>query len=352
MRIGIVNDSAIARESLRRAVASVPEHQVAWLAVDGAQAVELAAVDRPDLILMDLIMPGLDGVEATRRIMTRWPCPIVIVTATISGHMGRVYEAMSLGAIDAVDTPGLGPAGDLAGASALLEKIRMVHKLVGRPERVELAPLPPARPEWSPRPACPLVALGASTGGPAALATVLSGLPARFEAAVVVIQHVDAAFAPGLARWLGEQSGRRVDLVQDGQIPEAGRVLLAATDDHLVVDDRLALRYTVEPSELHYRPSVDVFFASAAALWPEPGAAALLTGMGRDGASGLLALRRAGWATIAQDEASSVIWGMPRAAVELGSATRVVPLAEVATAIVEGVRDRTRRNSGAGTPRP
>ena len=156
MRIGIVNDLRLAREALRRAVDSEPRHRVAWTASDGAEAVERNREDRPDLILMDLIMPVVDGVEATRRIMNVCPCPIVVVTSSVSGHMGRVYEAMGLGALDAVDTPELGPTGDLAGAKVLLDKIQTVAKLIGRGPKVVLphpdeVPIPSkvgASPSW------------------------------------------------------------------------------------------------------------------------------------------------------------------------------------------------------------
>ncbi|MHC5544399.1 response regulator, partial [Singulisphaera rosea] len=133
MRIGIANDVAMAREALRRVVQSVPENQVAWLAKDGDEAVAFARKDRPDVILMDLIMPRTDGAEATRRIMAESPCAILVVTASVSDHIHKVYEAMGHGALDAVDTPALGPSGKVAGASPLLEKIRTVAKLIGKP---------------------------------------------------------------------------------------------------------------------------------------------------------------------------------------------------------------------------
>jgi two-component system response regulator WspF len=136
-------------------------------------------------------------------------------------------------------------------------------------------------------------------------------------------------------------------LVEPGDKPLPGQTWLAATNDHVILDELLRFRYVAEPLQVHYRPSVDVFFRSVAERWPEPGVAALLTGMGRDGAAGLLALRRAGWLTIAQDEASSVIWGMPGAAVQLGAAERVLPLSEIARAITERVRDRSHRLPGA-----
>jgi two-component system response regulator WspF len=343
MRIGIVNDSLIARVALQKAVSSVPAHQVAWLARDGAEAIEKALEDRPDLILMDLIMPGVDGVEATRRIMAGSPCPIVIVTSSVSGHMGRVYEAMGLGAIDAVDTPELGPSGELDGARFLLAKIETVAKLVGRAPRVApfhepvdflLNPHPRAEVE----PWWPLVLIGSSTGGPAALAEILAAMPETPDSTTVIIQHVDTTFAPGLAGWLADRTGHRVELIEAGVKPLPGKVLLASTNDHVILDESRRFRYEAEPADMHYRPSVDVFFRSVAERWPEPGVAALLTGMGRDGAAGLLALRRKGWLTIAQDEASSVIWGMPGAAVQLGAATLVLPPLEIARAITERLR--------------
>lgn len=347
MKIAIVNDVPLAREALRRAVATVPGHDVAWMARDGAEAIEKARADRPDLILMDLIMPGVDGVEATRRIMAESPCPILVVTATVSGNMGRVYEAMGLGALDAVDTPSFDHRDGMLGTSPLLEKIATISRLIGRPSRMAVPPPPPSPFEDEGRPRWPLVAIGASTGGPNALGEILSGLPSPFPASVAIVQHVDQSFAPGLARWLAEKTGRPVELIEPGQRPEPGRTYLAGTNDHVVLDDSLRFRYVSEPKTLYYRPSVDVFFASLAGRWPARGVAALLTGMGRDGASGLKSLRDAGWRTIAQDESSCIVYGMPRAAVEVGAAERVLPLGEVARAIADGLDFPKIRDHGA-----
>jgi two-component system, chemotaxis family, response regulator WspF len=326
LRIGIVNDILLAREALRRVVSAMPGHQVAWTARDGAEAVAMAGRDRPDLILMDLFMPRMDGAEATRRIMAECPCPIVVVTATVSGHLNKVYEAMGNGALDAADTPALGPRGELTGADALREKIQTIGKLIGPDPHLAFGmPAMPAR--------YPMVLLGASTGGPNALAEVLGGLPVNSDACVLIVQHVDQAFAPGLAQWLGERTGHPVELAVEGDRPGPGRRLLAATNDHMVLSADRRLGYVAEPRELSYRPSVDVLFASVAAHWSEPGVAALLTGMGRDGAEGLLQLRRREWHTIAQDEATSVVYGMPKAAAEVGAAVQILPLAKIATAV-------------------
>lgn len=340
MKIGIVNDVSLAREALRRVVQAIPGHRVAWLAKDGAEAIDLTKKDRPDLILMDLIMPGLDGAEATRRIMADNPCAILVVTATVSGHMDKVYEAMGHGALDAVDTPCLGPLGEVSGANDLIEKIATVGKLIGLMVGPAILHVHSRPPPTERQRLGTLVLLGASTGGPKALAEVLAGLPAGLEAAVIIVQHVDSTFAPGLAGWLGDQSGLRVEVITPGRRPEIGTILLAATDDHLVMTPGRWLDYDPDPKSHHYRPSVDVFFASIAAHWPDPGVAAILTGMGRDGAEGLLKLRQDGWHTIAQDRSSCVVWGMPKAAAELDAAAQVLPVDQIAHAIAERVRTK------------
>ena len=352
MRIGIVNDSLIAREALRRAVVSSATHQVAWLACDGREAIDKTVADTPDLVLMDLIMPVVDGVEATRQIMQRAPCPILVVTATVSGHLNRVYEAMGHGALDAVDTPSLGPTESMTGATLLLQKIATISKLIGRGPKLPvdsaaaLSPLAELAKDRRPV-SWNLVVIGASTGGPAAVARVLADLPDSPDASTVIIQHIDIAFAPGLARHLAEGLGRRVDLAEPGERPLPGRIYLAGTNDHLILDSSRQFRYVAEPIANHYRPSVDVFLASLVQHWPEPGAAAILTGMGRDGAIGLLALRQAGWLTVAQDEATSLLYGMPRAAAEAGAAQLILPLHEIGGVIADRVRDRSYRIPGA-----
>ena len=337
MRIGIVNDLILAREALRRVVVSVPGYQVVWLAGDGAEAIAKAQRDPPDLILMDLIMPGVDGAEATRRIMAESPCPILVVTATVSGNFGKVYEAMGHGALDAVDTPSLGPQGDVRGGDALLAKIAMLARLGLKGECRSVAPTATAVRPAPPSRSQPLVAIGSSTGGPTALMEVISAFPKTWEATVVLIQHIDAEFAPGLARGLSERSGHRVDIAEAGMRARPGQIVLAATDDHLVIDAGLVFRYVSEPRALCFRPSVDVFFTSVLNHWPGPGVGVILTGMFRDGATGLLSLRRAGWHTIAQDKETSVVWGMPGAAVEIGGASEVLPLAAIGPAVVERV---------------
>jgi chemotaxis response regulator CheB len=338
VKIGIVNDLPIALEALRRALALRPDHAVIWSARDGAQAVALCAKETPDLVLMDLIMPGTDGVEATRQIMAATPCAILVVTASVGANTARVFDAMGHGAIDAVDTPVLGHGELHESAAAFLHKIDTVAKLVATPRYIPSADTFGDTRIISRRER--LVAIGASAGGPAALTAVLSGLPKGFPAAVVIIQHVDARFALGLADWLSRNCALPVRVAKEGDHPTAGTVLLAGTNDHLRFISSGRIGYTSEPREQAYRPSVDVFFASVGVHWTGEVVGVLLTGMGRDGAQGLKTLRDKGHYTIAQDQATSTVYGMPKAAASLGAAVDILPLERIAPRLVDTFRHK------------
>ncbi|QYM80444.1 chemotaxis-specific protein-glutamate methyltransferase CheB [Horticoccus luteus] len=334
MRIGIVNDSATATEALRRVIVASTDHTVAWLAANGIEAVQRCADDRPDVILMDLIMPEMDGVAATRRIMAETPCAIIVVTASVAETSGRVFAALGAGALDAVNTPQLAGGNEAAGAQALRTKLEMIGRLIGAiPLQSSAVPATKERRVSSGRGGQWLLAIGASAGGPAALAEVLSGFGKATAAAIVVVQHLDEQFAPGLAQWLGQQIALPVRLAVDGDIPVAGTVLLPSRADHLVFSERGTLHYTPEPTDYAYRPSVDALFESVALHWRRPAAGVLLTGMGRDGARGLKKMRDAGFPTIAQDRATSAVYGMPKAAAELGAAEQILPLARIGPAL-------------------
>jgi len=257
MRIAIVNDVSMAVEAVRRVIVTGSSHVIAWTAVNGHEAVRRCLADAPDLILMDLIMPGMDGVEATRRIMAQSPCAIVVVTANVTGNCAKVFEAMGAGALDAVNTPVLEWPGSSKGAADLLAKIENIRRLIG----AKPCQSPQTHSRSWPRPEiAPLIAMGASAGGPAALARILSYLPASFASPMVIVQHVDSRFVAALANWLDDQTPLRVRLAKDGDHPSAGTVLLAGQDQHLVCTPGGALGYLSEPSDSLYRPSIDVFF--------------------------------------------------------------------------------------------
>lgn len=337
MRIGIANDVALAAEALRRAVTQGTGHQVGWIARTGTEAVRLCREDRPDLVLMDLNMPGLDGVEATRQIMREAPCAILVVTSHPQDSVGQVFRAMGAGALDVTATPVL--AGGGLGAGELLAKIRTIGKLI-RPERVVQARAN-AVPECLSGHASGvrhLLAIGASTGGPLAIAAILAGWQAPPDTAVVVVQHIDAGFAGQFARWLNDQLSMPARVVAENELLQGGVVQVAKTNDHLVLSGDHRFHYRPEPLDYPYRPSVDVFFECVAAHWAGTATGVLLTGMGRDGAAGLLAMRRAGHATLAQDRDSSAVYGMPRAAAEIGAAMEILPLSKIGPAIRDRIR--------------
>lgn len=336
IRIGIVNDLELAIELLHRVINSVAHYEVAWIAKDGDEAVRMCAEDTPDVVLMDLIMPGMNGVEATRIIMERSPCAILVVTASVGSNVSMVFEAMGYGALDAVNTPTITTGTD--GFQPMLAKIAMIERLIGKTNE-PLTVWDDSELEHGDRPV-PILAIGCSTGGPIALATLLRRLPDNFPAAIIIVQHVDHQFAEGLADWLSTRSGKEVEMARPGLALKKGQILLAGAEDHLVVNRNFRLWYVKEPTKTPYSPSVDVFFMSLAACWPKDSekvpiaAAVLLTGMGRDGAAGMRELHSIGWYTIAESAETCVVYGMPKAAVELGAAQEVLPLPKIAEALI------------------
>lgn len=331
MRIAIVNDMPLAVEALRRALEGDAQHELVWVAENGERAVQRCREDRPDLLLMDILMPGMDGVEATRRIMQETPCAILIVTSDVERNMTQVFDAMGAGALDVVALPTLGPQQTIDSA-ALRRKIYNMSWMVGH-KTSNSAKANPSR--QSAHRDKRLVAIGASAGGPASLVELLREIPANFAASIVLVQHVDEVFAAGMAQWLASESQMPVRLARDGEPLKPGAVLLAGTNNHLYLTQQGYLEYRREPLEQIYRPSIDVFFESVANHWRGQAVGVLLTGMGRDGARGLKQMREQGFHTIAQDEASCAVYGMPKAAVAIEAASEVLPLKRIAARLVE-----------------
>lgn len=335
MRIGIVNDMSMALELLRRIVSDTAGYEVAWLARHGIEAIQKCHDDRPDLILMDLVMPGIDGAETTRRIMQQCPCAILVVTGSVKRNQSLAFDALSAGAIDVVKIPRLVPT-ESSDHQRFWKKIRNISHLIGT---TRTSPTGGGKSgggnNFDARKT--IIAIGASTGGPRAVTGILSTLPQDLPAAVIVVMHVDQQFARGMAQWMNGFSKLPVRLVHEGEYPQSGSVLLAASNDHLVLTENGTLYYTSEPADYPYRPSVDAFFSSLEQHWQGEAVGVLLTGMGKDGARGLKVMREHGWWTITQDEKTSAIYGMPKAAAEIGAASTILALDKIGPELIRKV---------------
>jgi len=331
MNIAIVNDSPIAVRVLMQTLQKSRQHDLLWTAQNGEEAIARCREQSPDLILMDLVMPGLDGAKTTREIMRQCPTAVLLVTASIEANCSLAFQAMGAGALDIVQTPA---GGDESGQQALLRKINQIELMTGGPARQPLCWTGPAdKPTDDVPQEERLVAIGCSAGGPAALADIFRIIPKDFPAAFVVVQHIDPLFAPDLAQWLDGMSGCPVRIAEEGERLSAGTVRLAGPAGHLQIAQDGTLHYTDQPDNLVCKPSIDVLMNSAARHWQGRAMGLILTGMGRDGVQGLFAMRKRGWLTVAQDRASSAIYGMPAAAAEIGAAKEILPLEKIAERI-------------------
>jgi two-component system chemotaxis response regulator CheB len=343
IRVLLVEDSATMRYHLRESLAADPELQVVAEATDGAQAVELVRRLQPDVVTMDMMLPTMSGMVATEHIMAEHPTPILVVSSADRQELFTTYNALAAGAVDVLEKP-RGDASDADWGLRLCSAVRLVSRIrVITHPRARLdgrGRTPAAEPVLPPPVADPLrvIALGASTGGPGALTDLLRALPAVFHPPVLCVQHIAASepFAVAFSDWLAGQTGRDVSYARDGTPIGAlgGRVILAPPDRHLLVRDGV-LRLSNDPPRHSCRPSVDVLFESIADEFGASAAGCLLTGMGRDGAEGLLRMRGRGAITFAQDETSCVVYGMPREAALLGAAAFVLPPARIAARLTD-----------------
>jgi two-component system chemotaxis response regulator CheB len=342
IRVLVVEDSLTVRERLLEALSADPEIEVVGKAPDGKTAIELCQKLRPDAMTLDMVLPVLSGLAVTEYVMAYCPTPILIVSSSTNrGELYKTYDALAAGALDVLEKPSgdeLHGAweGALVSAIKLVSRIKVITHMRGRLANGSRLPLHPV---VTPTPGAGvyrLVAIGASTGGPAALVTILRRLPPDFPLPILVVNHIGEKFGQLLAEWLDSQSSLRVSCAVEGELVPGvgrGRVILAPPGRHLVVE-RGRLLLTREAERYSCRPSVDILFESVAREIGNGAIGCLLTGMGKDGAAGLLAMRQAGGRTLAQDEATSTIFGMPQEAIRIGAAERIVGLPEVAPTLM------------------
>jgi two-component system, chemotaxis family, protein-glutamate methylesterase/glutaminase len=352
LRVLVVEDSLTIRRRFCEVLAADPELQVIGEAEDGKRAIELCEALRPDVITLDMVMPVMSGLTATEYIMAYRPTPILIVSASMNrGELFKTYDALAAGAVDVLEKPKIDDV-DATWERRFIAAVKLVAKIkvithprarLSGTERSVAAVQPDAAPASAakrtaqqPNRRYGVLAFGASTGGPAAIVAVLRALPRGLPVPVLFVLHIDEPFGTAFAEWLDSQTPHRVSYARDGEPIDSlrGKVIMAPPGRHLTVGGG-RVRLSADPPRHSCRPSVDVLFESLAADRGAEVLACLLTGMGRDGAAGLLAIRRAGGFTLAQDETTSIIYGMPREAVLLGAARMVVPLDQIGPEIVQ-----------------
>ncbi|RIK71007.1 MAG: chemotaxis response regulator protein-glutamate methylesterase [Planctomycetota bacterium] len=344
IRVLVVDDSALIRQLLTRILEQDPAIEVVGAAADPEFAWRKLQQLSPDVLTLDVEMPKMDGLTFLAKLMAARPMPVVMVSSLTARGAETTLRALELGAVDFVTKPTIDVASGTAELSCdIIEKVRAAA--ASRVRRRDGAPPPPRLAAAASRPFAlveatdKLIAIGASTGGTEALAQVLPGLPADAPGTVVV-QHMPRAFTKAFAARLDSLCAMKVKEAEHGERILRGHVLLAPGDFHMEVCRQGAAYYVrlhQQPAVSGFRPSVDVLFQSCAHALGRHAAAALLTGMGRDGAAGMLAMKSAGAYTIAQDEATCVVFGMPREAIALGAATCVAPLSAVADALLSAV---------------
>lgn len=355
IRVLLVEDSPVALTILKRILASSPELEVVGIARNGIEALELIPQVNPQVICTDLHMPKMNGLELTQEVMARYPRPILVISASVQPEDTQTaFRLLEAGALDLCPKPLAGlPSEYEQMKQDLITRIRVlagVSVFTQHRSRSSVKTPPSTHPSnreadqrsgsatASPAPVFPIadirlprvLAIGASTGGPQVLYNLLSGLPANFPLPILCVQHISEGFLKGLVDWLNAGCALSVTIAQPGTLPLPGTVYFAPERVHLAVDSqgRLALLDTL-PVDGH-RPSVTVLFNSIAAYYRRAAIAVLLSGMGRDGATGMQAIDQIGGLTIAQDEASCVVFGMPREAIALGAAQHILPAIDIA----------------------
>lgn len=342
----VVEDSATMRRFLVEALSADSEIEVVGEDFDGSHAVDLCTRLKPDVITLDMMMPGRNGLQVTEEIMAYCPTPIVICSASINrAELFKTYDALAAGAVDVIEKPRgddiqAGWSQKFLSTVKLVSRIKVVTHLRAKLDSLRGIHLPTVNenrryPPQEGRFLC--MALGLSTGGPSALMEVLKGLPKNFPVPILVVIHIGKAFGTAFADWLNMHSPIPVLYPKDGDsFPARGesKIFLAPPDKHLLLKHGRFL-LSDAPERHSCRPSVDILFESVAHELSDRVFAGVMTGMGRDGAAGLLAIRRAGGSTFAQDEATSTIFGMPREAAQLGAAQRVLPLPAIAPTLIE-----------------
>lgn len=337
----LVDDSPVALTILRKMLESSPEIEVVGTARNGQEALELIPSLQPKVICTDYHMPVMDGMEFTKQVMDKFPRPILVVTSTISRRDShKAFPLLEAGALDVFPKPRAVLFTDREATKDLVHRIKILSGVVVFRKRIQprgetppVTSAPATRKEGAVVPR--IIAMGASTGGPPVLQEILASLPADFPVPILCVQHISPGFLEGLVEWLDRHCQLKVVAARLEEVPHPGTVYFAADHSHLKVDERGRMTVSHDPPLDDHRPSVTALFNSVAAYYGSKAWAILLTGMGSDGAQGMHAIAQAGGSTIAQDEASCAVFGMPKQAIDLGAARYVLPPEEIARKLRE-----------------
>ncbi|MFH1413261.1 MAG: chemotaxis response regulator protein-glutamate methylesterase [Candidatus Omnitrophota bacterium] len=344
IRVLVVDDSPLMCKVFTNILNSDPQIMVVGIANNGKDAVDLVSKLKPDIITMDIHMPVMDGLEATKQIMAYTPTPILVVsTSVFKMGMAKVFAAISYGALDVIEKGDMEFNADAQSGKALIEKIKFLSNI-----RVVRHPLAKFENRYIKRDedkiGIPqkkilgkdnLVAMIASTGGPQAIIEILRRLPENFPCSIVIVQHISLGFVEGLADWLNNASYIKVRVAEDSEDMQKGVAYIAPSNFQMRVEEGSKIHLSNEPAYNGHRPSGDILFESAARIYGENAIGIILTGMGSDGAMGIKAIKEMGGRTIAQDESSCIIYGMPKVAVEMGAIDKVLPLEKIPEALVD-----------------
>jgi two-component system, chemotaxis family, protein-glutamate methylesterase/glutaminase len=337
IKILVADDSFLVRQVLTDILQQAPDLEVAGWACNGREAVDLTLSLKPQLVIMDLLMPVMDGLSAIEEIMTSAPTPVLVLSAALDdSEVSHAFTAIKRGALDVMEKPAVDDSWALEEFGArLIEKVRLLSgiRVIRHPKRslrcpgaAEIATTFGAHPR--------ILAIGASTGGPKAVMTLLKSLPAGFPATIFVVQHIADGFAAGFASWLDRECAIPVRLAVDGARYAPGEAVIAPDACHLTVTDG-RIRLIQTPPVNCCRPSIDVFFSSLAQEPCDQVVSVLLTGMGRDGAHGMLQIKERGGTTLVQDESSCAVFGMPREAIRLKAVDQVLAIDCMSAAILK-----------------